>query len=78
MTRTDTVLQMLRNTGQGNLLLSAGDHSDFALSCAATNAQYVRDAWCSCATPGQVAYYRREDGIHGWACDRCCGITQTG
>ena len=39
----------------------------------------VRNGWCTCKEPLDEFYYRRGDtGLHGWACRRCWGITQTG
>lgn len=59
--------------------LDAGDHTPEALESAAHNFRLVRDAWCNCATEGEQAYYNNPaTGQHGWMCEKCHGITQTG
>jgi predicted SprT family Zn-dependent metalloprotease len=35
--------------------------------------------WCKCsAKKQQPRYYHDDDGSHGWECDRCGGLIQTG
>ena len=38
----------------------------------------VRNEWCACPKPLDAFYYERSSSLHGWACSRCHGITQSG
>jgi len=57
---------------------AAGDDSDWRYAMALVNGGVVGSGWCRCGGKGNECYYADEDGYHGWMCDYCLGITQTG
>lgn len=73
------MLPHARAIAQGGLLYSAGDDGIIALASAHVNFENRNSAWCACLEPGEQVYYANLDGSqHGWLCDKCHGITQTG
>jgi hypothetical protein len=36
------------------------------------------EAWCKCKKSSGSTYYRHDNGAHGWQCNDCDKITQTG
>ena len=58
---------------------TANDDSAEALAAADHNYQQVREDWCKCETQGDAVYFRSaRTGYHGWMCDKCNGVVQTG
>ncbi len=60
------------------LLDSASDDHTLGLACAWVNYSRLQRHWCNCVHEHGEVYFDSLDGKHGWMCDNCHGITQTG